>query len=86
MAIKFILEDIPSSSLAKEVKVGDCFKRNGEIMMRVKPVSYILNSTLVSDAMTAGKIFVVNISKGTLLIIPGDDEITEANVEIKVGK
>ena len=54
-----------------------------DIHIRVKPVQFILNSSLVSDCINAHKCFVVNLTKGTLYIVPGDRFIDKVNAVIQ---
>ncbi len=70
--------------LARQVSVGSIFmgSKNG-IFMRVKPTGYLLNSTLICDKLNAGFICAVNMEKGTLYFIQGEEEVEplEATLE-----
>lgn len=57
--------------IAREIPFGEVFLYKGDVHMRVKPVSFLLNSTLVQENINAGKVFCVNMEKGTLHIIQG---------------
>lgn len=48
---------------------GDASKRR---FVRVKPVNYLLNSSLVVDVINRNKIFTVSLDKATLSILPGN--------------
>lgn len=48
---------------------GDSSKRK---FVRVKPVNYLLNSTLITDVINRNKIFTVSLDKATLSILPGN--------------
>jgi len=79
--IKAILKDVPFG--AHFVKPGD----DSQVYMRVKPVNWLLNSTLVNDCINKNKCFVVNIEKGTLFIMPGEKEVQRLiNVELHYKK
>lgn len=74
------------AKIASNTRVGDCFIRNNEVLMRVKPTHYLLNSTLINDCINANKIFVVNIHKGTLWCIPGSETVTPVEVKAVVSE
>jgi hypothetical protein len=63
---------------------GEPFRRKGcaEILMRVKPVNFLLNSTLINDCINRGRSCVVNLEKGTLFITEG--EVTAIPVDCKL--
>lgn len=69
---------------AKEIKVHECFMHNGNLLMRVKPVNFLLNSDLINDCISRGRIFVANMAKGTLYTIEGSEIVVPANVKIQV--
>lgn len=63
---------------AQNTKWGRLFTRvkDGKTYMRVRPVSYVLNSTLVQETLNEGKLFVVEVASGDLKIIPKEDKVT----------
>ncbi len=54
-----------------------------DIHIRVKPVNYLLNSSLVCDVISRHKCFVVNLNKGTLYIVEGDRFVDEVKAAIQ---
>lgn len=76
-----------SQSKAKQacqIRVGDCFLRNNEILMRIKPTHWMLNSNLIVDAINNNKVFVSSIFKGTFWAIPGSDLVIPVDVKAKI--
>lgn len=71
-------------TVAKDIPMGQCFKRKSEYFMRVKPTSFLLNSNLVSEAINNQKVFVVNLKTGSMFIIHGLEEVTRADAKIVV--
>lgn len=67
------IETIP----AADTKWGRLFTRvkDGKTYMRVRPMSYLLNSTLVQETLNEGKLFVVEVASGDLKILPKDEEV-----------
>lgn len=53
-------------------------------IMRVKPVNYLLNSTLVSDVINRNKCFVVNIETGNMFIVEGTRDAIRCHAETVV--
>lgn len=58
-------------------------KQSPDIHIRVKPVNYLLNSSLVCDVISRHKCFVVNLNKGTLYIVEGDRFVDEVKAVIQ---
>jgi hypothetical protein len=56
---------------------------SGDIHIRVKPVNFLLNSTLVVDCINRQKCFVVNIEKGTVFVVEGDRFIEKVEAVIQ---
>ncbi len=81
-----LLQATASGTRAKDIAAGQCFERKGKYYMRVKPVSFLLNSTLVSDALYSAKVFVVDIKAGTIFIIHGMEEVTKVDARVSVFK
>ena len=78
--------DLFDSPRAKETKIGHCFKSGDSIYMRVKPINFILNSTLVQDVLVRGDIFVVNLSTGNMGAMKGAtvvEQLEEAELHYK---
>jgi len=48
---------------------------SNKLLMRVKPVNFLLNSDLINDCINRGKVFVVDLAKGTLYITEGDKQV-----------
>lgn len=70
---------------AKEIPFSSCFvpyDRPTEVLMRVKPVSWMLNSSLVQDKLTQGYIFVVDMRKGNFGCLRGDTEVQYVEAEL----
>ena len=80
-------EQIANTAIAvKDINAGQCFRRNNYtgICMRLKPTSYILNSNLVADSMSAGKALIANIETGTCFFIDGSELVWLKHVACKV--
>ena len=65
-----------ATPLLMNVDFGQCCLYKGKLVMRVKPVNFITNSSLVTDVINRGKVFVVDIEKGTLFIADGETTIS----------
>jgi len=63
--------------MAKDLSAGQLFTRlrNSDIFMKVRPASFLLNSTLVQTKLSEGATLVVNISQGTCHFISGEDVV-----------
>lgn len=74
----------------KFAQFGKPFKMiNGgfdDIFIRVKPVNYLLNSTLLNDVINRGKCVVCNIRKGTIFVVEGDRRIVMVDAVIRIKK
>lgn len=62
------------------------FTHNGNLVMRVKPTGFLLNSSVVADVLTRNDCFVVNLVKGTVYAIQGDATVKPIDAVIKVKK
>ena len=60
------------------------FERSGQIHIRVKPVNYLLNSTLLTDVINRGKCIVSNVEKGTVYVVEGDREVMVVDAVIRI--
>lgn len=71
---------------ARDQSFGSVFRRPGKrgIFLRVKPVNYILNSTLIVDKINSGAVLVVNLTMATLHFINGDDETVSVNANLEI--
>jgi hypothetical protein len=59
-------------------------KKTGKIIMRIRPTGFLLNSTLVSEVLSRGDTFIVDLEKGTLYCAAGDRNIDLIHSELKV--
>ena len=69
---------LPSTTLcAKDIPFGGLFSRKHreETLMRVKPTGYILNSTLVNEAINRNNVFAISTDTGNLRIVDGSFEV-----------
>lgn len=80
---------VPNGLVLRQIKHGVPFKFTDAdgVFMRVKPVNYLLNSSLITDCINRNKVMVVSLEKGTCFIAEGDRsvEILQAKLTI-VGK
>lgn len=70
---------IPVSTL----KIGELFLYNNTLFMRAKPVSWILNSSLVQDKLANGFIFAVDMEAGKIVCIKGTEKVEPVFGELK---
>jgi hypothetical protein len=68
---------------ARDTGVLDVFRTadydGDDWYMRVTPVSYLTNSTTIKENIAKGKVLVVNLGKGTLQFIKGDEPVVNAS-------
>ena len=83
MKVSKFQKELFSESIALDIAFGACMLDEGKLLMRVKPVNYILNSALIVDAINRNKILVVNLEKGTTYFIEGTKCVTPVTSEIK---
>ena len=76
-----ILSDAPT---IRSVPFGSWFSYKGKILMRVKPVQFLLNSTLVTDVINRGDCFVVDMETGNLYVTDGSKSALFANATLVV--
>lgn len=86
MKIKQLDLFAPANLTAKQIKFGDLFLANNTIFMRVKPVNFLTNSTLLNDVINRGDIFAVNMEKGTLVCYTGNTEVEAVTAELQYKK
>lgn len=80
------LETLPPKPTALTQPYGLPFTHNGNLVMRVKPTGFLLNSSIVADVLTRNDCFVVNLVKGTVYVIQGDATVKPVDAVIKVRK
>lgn len=52
-----------------------------EIYMRLRPTSFLLNSTLVSEALSAGKSLICNVETGSTFFVLGSELVIPLDLE-----
>jgi hypothetical protein len=58
---------------AKQIKLGAMFLVvSGELCMRIKPVAYLLNSSLIQDKLAQGYVMYVALESGKCSWLRGD--------------
>lgn len=57
-------------------------KKSGNLIVRVKPVNFVLNSALITDVINRGRVFVVNLKLGTMYVTEGNRPVEEVNSEL----
>jgi Tfp pilus assembly ATPase PilU len=62
---------LDDSILLKDVVFGQAVLAAGKVLVRVKPVNYLCNSTIINEAISKGNVLVVDASKGTCYITDG---------------
>ena len=72
-----VINPEPPILYARDMHFAQTFRRKGltGIYMRARPVSFLLNSTLVSECLSTGKVLIVDMEKGSCFFIKGDEEI-----------
>ena len=72
---------VPVSSLP----AGTYFYRQAtdrrEIYMRLRPTSFLLNSTLVSDSLNSGKSLICNVETGSTFFVLGSEPVIPLDLE-----
>lgn len=62
----------------KDIRHGTTFYKKGDysrLLMKVKPVNYLLNSTLITDKIVYGDCMVVALASGTVYFTDGTCEV-----------
>lgn len=67
----FYINDVPFGNIFYRLKHND-----PNVYMRLRPVSYLLNSTLVSESLANGKSMICNIVTGSCFFIEGSEEVS----------
>lgn len=70
--------------LLHSIPHGETCSFRGKILMRLKPTSFLLNSTLVGDVLNRGDCFVCNVETGTLYIMPGNIEVESVDATLLI--
>jgi hypothetical protein len=70
--------------IAKDLGFGQFFQREfqSETFMRLKPVNFLLNSSLICDCINLGKVLVVNLETGNCYFIKGDETVIPAKLRV----
>lgn len=58
-----------------EAKFGEPVLHGTDMLMRVKPVNFLCNSTVITDVLARGDVLVVNTDKGTCYAMAGDTPV-----------
>lgn len=72
---------------ANAVKFGECFRvcsAGAHIFMRVKPVSWMLNSALIQDKLAHGYIFAVNVESGNFFTVIGQCQVILLDTQLQI--
>lgn len=78
-----ILSDKP---LLRSTPYGEIISYNGKYLMRLKPTSFLLNSTLIADVLNRADCIVCNIETGTVYVMEGDKEVEFVNATMHIVK
>lgn len=73
----------------KDLRHGTCFYKKGDysrLLMKVKPVNYLLNSTLITDKIVYGDCMVVALASGTVYFTDGTCEVDVRETTLEVGE
>ena len=76
----------PPTILASSTRMGEVFLFNSQLHIRTKPVSWMLNSTLIQDKITKGFIFATNLETGKFTTIPGTTAIEKVSATLQWSK
>lgn len=84
--------DFPTATphkLLKDIPHGTAFRlvrppKLAEALIKVKPVNFLCNSTILSDVFARGDCVVVNLAKGTVYISKGTTEIVLVDASVKI--
>ena len=79
-------KELKQSLTINQAPYGVALKRikDASTILRVKPTSFLLNSTLVADVLNRSDVFIVNLVTGTLFSIAGAEEVEVMNAKIVV--
>lgn len=81
-------ENKESALQIKDAPFGEALsrKKDKNTIMRVKPTSFLLNSTLVTEVLNRADVFIVNLSTGTLFSIAGAEEVEVLDASLRIGE
>ena len=70
----------------KDASYGVALKRSSDksTVLRVKPTSFLLNSTLVTEVLNRSDVFIVNLVTGTLFSMRGTEEVEVLNAKVMI--
>lgn len=76
----------PATLIIKDAPYGIPLTRiqDKSTIMRVKPTSFLLNSTLVTEVLNRADVFIVNVVTGTLFSIKGTEEVKILNAKLVI--
>lgn len=83
MKIEQLSLPLKTVTTAKFIEMGTLFLISSDLYMRVKPVSWMLNSTLIQDKITRGYVFAVNMETGKLGTIEGSEIVEPVTGTLK---
>lgn len=64
------------------ISIGRCFLHRQAVHIRLKPTSFLLNSSIIQDKLAVGWTVVANLEKGTVYLLSGDTGITPVNADV----
>jgi hypothetical protein len=78
MQLGLIFEDIKNVNHLSDISYGKAVTviDSGEIVAKVRPRGFLLNSNLVSDVLNRADCFVVNMENGDLTIMKSTTAVT----------
>lgn len=92
MQVEFEFPDVAPTTLPKlsSIPFGKPFifklGNKSQPLIKVKPVNFLCNSSLLSDVFARGDCVVCNLTKGTVFVSPGTREVELIEASIKVKK
>ena len=89
MSLKITQLDLfPANSLphAASRAQGELFLYKNELYMRVKPVSWMLNSSIIQDKLSSGHIVVVWLETGKLGFMKGTEPVEPVTGKLEWSK
>lgn len=75
--------EVPEEKL-RLISFGKCFLRKNKLLMRVKPIGFLLNSSLITDVINRGGVFVVDLETGVLSALNGEEELEQGLTNIEI--
>ena len=73
-------EEIPGLVQANKINVGNAFLLNNVLYLRVKPIGFLTNSTILSDVFSRGDIIVYKPLRGTIACLKGTEYVKPVNL------